>query len=69
MPTNATTDPTMAPKLELDAALLDTVRGNHLVSEITCYQCSGKGHYKSDCASLEVHTAAMVNDEGEDGVW
>src|SRR5882724_10203909 len=48
---NASADSTTAPKSELVAALLTTVRGKCLVSEITCYQCSGKGHYKLDCPS------------------
>jgi len=26
--------------------------------------CDEGGHHKSDCPSLEVHAAAMVNDEG-----
>jgi len=67
--TNANTDPTTAPKSELDMALLTTMRGKHLVSEITCYQCGSKGHYKSDCPSPEVHAATLGNGKGEDGAW
>src|SRR5882724_4949684 len=36
---NASADPTTAPKSEPVMALLTTVRGKHLVFEITCYQC------------------------------
>jgi len=67
--TNTSADPTTAPKLEPVAALLTTVRGKCLVSEITCYRCGGKGHYKSDCPSPEAHAATMGNGEGEDGAW
>jgi len=67
--TNSSTDPMTTPKLELYVALLTTVRGKCPVSEITCYQCSGKGHYKSDCPSPEAHAATTVNGKSEDGAW
>ena len=66
---NTSADPTTAPKSEPATALLTTVRGKHPVSEITCYRCSGKGHYKSDCPSPEAHAATSGNGEGEDRAW
>jgi len=66
---NASMDPMMALKIEPDVALLAMVKGKCQVSEITCYQCSGKGHYQSSCPSPEVHTAAVVDDKVEGRVW
>ena len=39
------------------------------LSEITCYNCSGKGHYKSDCPSAKIEkkeSASTVIENEED---
>ena len=64
-----TSDTTMIPKWELNAAFAAATKGKHPVSEITCYWCSGKGHYKSDCPSPEKDAAALADEGVEDGIW
>ena len=62
-------DPMMDPKTELDMADLAMTRAKCPVSEVTCYHCGGKGHYKANCPSLEVPLTTMANEEEGEGVW
>ena len=68
MPASANPDTTMVPKLETDVAHTATTRGKCPASEITCYRCSGKGHYKANCPSPKDVTVLAL-EEVPDGVW
>ena len=68
MPASTNLDVMMVPKMEQDITHAAATKGKRPVSEITCYQCSGKGHYKSNCPSPK-DAVVLALEEVLDGVW